>query len=164
MDITRSWSVLLFFYQRFTNHFSELSCNNAQGEVRMKVTMDGSSVMRNMGTAHGWTNNNDGTFAKEWQVGDFDLADSTEYYAESGYLVLSKTVKAACTEHTINDVTVCTETGHTLTFKCRYPLVDQNLANDLTVTGNDFADAASGIGKLHFTLSVDKESWHHSHF
>ena len=134
-----------------------MSCNNAQDEVRMKVTMDGSLVMRNMGTAHGWTDNNDGTFAKEWQVGDFDLADPTEYYAESGYLVLSKTVSAACTEKTINGVTVCTETGHTLTFKCRYPLVDQQLAKDFTVTGSDVEDAASGIGQLHFTLSVDKE-------
>ena len=134
-----------------------MSCNNDQNEVRMKVKVAGSVVMQDIGDVHGWTDNNDGTFEKEWQTGDFDLTDQTEYYEESGYLVLSKTAVSPCTEKVVGGVTVCTKTGHTLVFKCRYPLVEQNLAKDFSVTGSDAQDDISGVGKLQYTLSVDQE-------
>jgi len=75
-------------------------------------------------------------------------------------LVLKTIVDSkGCDEKTVNNVKVCVKTGHELSFECSYSLEDQSLdAADFTVSGSDFADSTTGVGKLTYTLAMDGSS------
>merc|ERR1712147_439710 len=55
----------------------------------------------------------------------------------------------------MGNVNVCVKTGHKLTFECSYSLEDQNLDTvDITVSGSDVAESATGTGTLTYTLAI----------
>ena len=70
------------------------------------------------------------------------------------YLALSKTVDLGCKNVQVDGVTVCQDVGAGLTWTCRYSLADQVKTDSYTVTGQDTAETADGIGTLNYDLVV----------
>lgn len=70
-------------------------------------------------------------------------------------LVLKTTIDSqGCTKKLVDDINVCVKTGHNLSFECSYSLENQELDSSYTVSGSDFADAATGTGTLTYTLAI----------
>ena len=54
-------------------------------------------------------------YTRSWEMDEFGSEDMS--LDDSGDLVLTKKISKGCVKTKVDDVTVCTDTGHTLDFK-----------------------------------------------
>ena len=92
---------------------------------------------------------------------------STDNTVEEGagvarQLVMSHEVNSGgCDDVEVDGITVCKKIGHAITFKCSYPMKNQDLTNeaDFKVSGSDTEKTATGTGKLTYKLTVDETTF-----
>lgn len=140
-----------------------LSCNDGDA-VKMSVVLPKSlSPNTDLSELDDWSDDGNGNYIASWDAWeDSEITEETRQDAKGNdyqVLVLTKASDAACADATVDDVKVCTKTGHDLSFKCEYSLADQTLdQQDFTVSGSDKEATADGIGKLNYALSVDNNA------
>lgn len=145
-----------------------VKCNNDAGEVIISATVPVNYVQEDLSALGDWDLSDDETHYKaSWN----DFSDTAKWSktqeartrTEAGgttvtyqALVLKTTVDSdGCDQKTVDNVIVCVKTGHKLTFECSYSLEDQNLDTvDITVSGSDVAESATGTGTLTYTLAM----------
>merc|ERR1719220_750953 len=135
-----------------------VKCNNGDA-VEMKATVAKTGVQADLSQLANWIEDN-GNYVGTWTT--FDDSEKTSAQRDINgetvrALVLTKKIDSGgCTKKTVDNVTVCTKTGHELSFECAYSLEDQDLDQTFTVSGSDIADSASGVGTLEYKMSIDK--------
>ena len=91
-------------------------------------------------------------YTKSWAADQFDESEMSVDTDDN--LVLTKKISSDCKKQKVDDTFVCTETGHTLDFVCKYPLGTRTVKNTFDVSGHDADVAAEGVGELKYTLAV----------
>lgn len=107
-----------------------------------------------------WSDDGNGNYVASWDSWvSSEITEETRTKQNGDtyqVLVLTKESDAGCTEATVDNVKVCTKTGHDLSFKCEYSLAEQTLDQKaFTVSGSDKEATAEGTGKLTYKLTVD---------
>lgn len=139
---------------------TKLTCNDGDA-VKMSVTMPKSlSPYTVLSDLADWSDDGNGNYVASWDSWvASEITEETRTAANGDtyqVLVLTKESDAGCTEATVDNVKVCTKTGHDLSFKCEYSLADQTLDQQaFTVSGSDKEATAEGSGKLNYKLTVD---------
>jgi hypothetical protein len=152
----------------YANTPSVKSCNDVNGQVVVSATVPVDSVQEDLSALADWTKSANGkSYEASWN--DFsDPAKWTKTQEERTRvnpndgstikyqaLVLKTTIDSeGCDKKKVDDVEVCIKTGHKLSFECSYSLENQDLDSDFTVSGSDFVDSQSGVGKLTYTLAL----------
>lgn len=141
-----------------------VTCNNEAGEVVMTAKVPKSAVQENMAAMDGWklVDNNYVASWSSFDGKDFTVEEANRQNKDNKTyraLVISKKVDSeGCEKETVNGVTVCVKTGHTLDFECAYSLENQDLNTaDFTVSGSDTEKSAKNTGKLGYTLDVNTD-------
>jgi hypothetical protein len=152
----------------YANTPSVKSCNDVNGQVVVSATVPVDSVQEDLSALADWTKSANGkSYEASWN--DFsDPAKWTKTQEERTRvnpndgstikyqaLVLKTTIDSeGCEKKKVDGVEVCIKTGHKLSFECSYSLENQDLDTDFTVSGSDFVDSQSGVGKLSYTLAL----------
>jgi len=134
-------------------------CANAQSnaiykdnKIQMKATVPKSIVSQPLNELDDeWEVDGD-DYVRTWNQADASSGAFTTN--ESNELVWTESQSEGCKEHKEGEVTVCVQTGHALTFTCKYSLADQTKTSTFDVSGHDTVKTANGEGKLNYSLKV----------
>ena len=125
--------------------------------IQMTATIKNSEIKYDLTQDSDWfcTESSDKENAictQSWNADQFNVEGETTF--EEDNLVLKKTISTTCKTENIDNVSVCLEEGHTLEFKCTYPLKVTTLSNTVNVQGSDNLVSGEGFGQLNYKLSV----------
>jgi len=102
-----------------------------------------------------WTCSGTGDAAictRKWGADAFTGTGETSF--DSTHLILTKTVAAGCKQTNVDNVDLCLREGHSLEFKCKYPLGETTVKSTFDVAGHDTVASEEGFGSLKYTLKV----------
>lgn len=139
-----------------------ISCNaGSGGAAAMSMSIDKADIQRDLKDA-GWTledADSDGT-GDQWQktVTPTPTSVTESGTGDSRMLDFEYKVEAGCKTENVDGKDICVETGHALTFKCSYPMKDQDLTEQaFTVSGSDTEDAVSKQGTLGYNIGFSNK-------
>jgi len=123
--------------------------------IEMTATVTNSEIKHDLTTDGDWTCSgagDDAVCTRKWGAAAFTGAGETSF--DATHLILTKTVAAGCTQTNVDGVDVCLQEGHSLEFKCKYPLGETTVHSTFNVAGHDTVAQEEGIGSLKYTLNV----------
>ena len=125
--------------------------------IQMTATIKNSEIKYDLTEDSDWSCTESGDkenaiCTRSWNADQFNGAGETTF--EEDNLVLKKIISATCKTEKIDNVSVCLEEGHTIEFKCIYPLKVTTVSNIVSVQGKDDLVSEEGFGQLNYKLSV----------
>jgi len=123
--------------------------------IEMTATVTNSEIKHDLTTDSDWSCSgagDDATCTRSWGADAFTGAGETTF--DATHLILTKTVAAGCTQTNVDGVDVCIQEGHSLEFKCKYPLGETTVSGTFDVAGHDTVAQEEGVGSLKYTLTV----------
>jgi len=123
--------------------------------IEMTATVTNSEIKHDLTADSDWSCSgagDDATCTRSWGADAFTGAGETTF--DATHLILTKTVAANCQQTNVDGVDVCIQEGHSLEFKCKYPLGETTVTGTFDVAGHDTVAQEEGFGTLKYTLTV----------
>jgi len=123
--------------------------------IEMTATVTNSEIKHDLTADSDWSCSgagDDATCTRSWGADAFTGAGETTF--DATHLILTKTVAANCQQTNVDGVDVCIQEGHSLEFKCKYPLGETTVTGTFDVAGHDTVAQEEGVGSLKYTLTV----------